>query len=255
MSTIKWEIKDSVAVVSVDRPHVLNALNSESLQALYIFLEEKAVQEKLKVVILTGSGDRAFISGADLKEMQTFQDQHQMRQFCLLGQKAANALEEAPFVTIAAVNGLALGGGFEMALACDFIYASQQAVFGLPEVTLGLIPGFGGTQRLTRAIGSRLAKELIFKGNTISAQQALEWRVVNKMCEPNRLISDCLEASQQIIRHSFYAILQAKQAINDMQIMGKSTGFEMEREMCAACFDSHDSKERRKAFLSKKPKS
>ena len=200
MKHLIYETYDSIALVKINRPQVLNALNREVLTELNMLLDLLEVGQQTKALILTGEGEKAFIAGADIKEMQGM-GSVEMRQFSELGQRLTNKLENASFLTIAAVNGYALGGGLEVALACDFIYASQTAKLGLPEVTLGIIPGFGGTQRLSRTIGTRLAKELIMSGTTITAEQALQYGIVNHISAPGSLLDDCTKAAQNIIRN------------------------------------------------------
>lgn len=243
MKNILIEASNSIALVTINRPEALNALNQETLEELLAFLEESSSQQKLKVIILTGSGNKAFIAGADIKAMHAMQEM-QMLQFSQLGQRVANALENGPFVTIAAVNGYALGGGLEMALACDFIYASDNAVLGLPEVKLGIIPGFGGTQRLTNAVGMRRAKEMIFRGQRISAQEAREIGLVNQVFPLDELLEQSQKTAIEITKHSFTAILHAKQAI-------MHASMELESSLCALCFSTPERQAAMEAFLSK----
>lgn len=250
MPFINAVTKNSIATVTINRPEVLNVLNEEVFRELLAFLQITAIQNKLKAVILTGAGQKAFIAGADIKAMENM-DFNQMLQFCKLGQEVAEALETSPFVTIAAVNGYALGGGLEMALACDFIYASTQAKLGLPETKLGLIPGFGGTQRLTSAIGMRRAKELIYSGAVISAQEAKEIGLVNRVCEPDDLLSDCESAAAKILQNSITAIIKAKQSINNVERLERSSAYEQERISCARCLETKESKSARTTFINK----
>jgi enoyl-CoA hydratase len=248
MEHLTFTIENSIALLKINRPQVLNALNLAVLKELKHFLEVVALENELKVLILTGEGEKAFIAGADIKEMATFTSE-KMRTFCELGQNVANILETAPFVTIAAINGYALGGGLEMALACDFIYANKTALLGLPEVKLGLIPGFGGTQRLTNAIGSRAAKELMMTGKKISAEEGKALGLINKVCEPNTLIDECKEAANLIANNSLPAVLGAKNAINSRRHLNYSSAFEMERNICAGCFDTVERQKAMKSFL------
>lgn len=248
MEHLSFEKINEVGILRINRPQVLNALNSAVLEEMRVFLEITAREQKLKAVILTGTGNKAFIAGADIREMQGF-DQKQMQLFCKLGQNVANILETAPYLTIAAVNGYALGGGLEMALACDFIYASQHANFGLPEVSLGLIPGFGGNQRLTRAAGTRVAKELIMSGRSFTADKAKEIGVINQICEPDALLQQSLDTAAEIIKNSFTAIIQAKRVINYSIEMSTTEAEELERNVCAACFDTNERRIAMKTFL------
>lgn len=248
MKSLTCEITDQIALLRINRPEVLNALNRTVLEELQIFLEVTALQQRLKAVILTGTGEKSFISGADIKEMQAM-DHHQMLEFCRLGQHVANLLESAQFLTISAVNGYALGAGFELAIACDLIYASQSAQFGLPEVKLGLIPGFGGTQRLSSIIGSPIAKELIMSGRMVSAEEARNLRIVNHVCEQTTLLEQCKQMAAQILQNSFSAVLQAKRAINSRYNLDRVAALELERNVCAVCFSNPEAVEAMAAFL------
>lgn len=251
MNNLIYEKHSSnIGILKIHRPTVLNAINRITLEELLHFLQHKLPQEKCHALILTGSGEKSFIAGADIKEMQEM-SHTEMLQFCELGQKVTLALEKAPYLTIAAVNGYALGGGFEMALACDFIYASKNAKFGLPEVSLGIIPGFGGTQRLSRAVGTRLAKELTMSGRIFTAEEAKSWGIVNHLSESDHLMKDCCVVASEILKHSFLATLQAKNAINAGYHMSMNEALELERNMCAVCFASEGRHHGMAAFLKK----
>lgn len=239
-----------ISILKIHRPQVLNAINRATLEELLHFLQHKVHQEQCKALILTGAGEKSFIAGADIKEMMEM-SHTEMLQFCELGQEVTLALEKAPFLTLAAVNGYALGGGLEMALACDFIYAAKNAKLGLPEVALGIIPGFGGTQRLARAVGTRLAKELIMSGRTFSAEEAKVWGIVNHLSEGAHLIQDCCVAASDILRSSFWATSQAKKAINAGYQLSMVEALELERNMCAVCFATEECRSGMNAFLKK----
>ena len=249
MENIIFEQIEEVFTLKINRPTVLNALNRATLQQLLAFLQNPP--SACKAIILTGEGEKSFIAGADIKEMNQMTPQD-MLGFCLLGQQVANLLENGPYLTIAAVNGYAFGGGLEMALACDFIYASNNALVGLPEVKLGLIPGFGGTQRLSRRIGISLAKELILTGRKISAQEALNLHLLNKVCAENVLLNEALTTAKEILSHSFEAVMQAKHAINASSAFGAEVGMELERNACAVCFSSDARQKAMDAFLLRK---
>lgn len=248
MKHLLFEQRGTVGILTVNRPESLNALNHDVLHEMASFLEGK---RDLRGLILTGAGEKAFIAGADIKEMLPM-DAAAMMQFCSLGQKVSNLLENAPFVTLASVNGFALGGGLEMALACDFIYASTSAKLGLPEVTLGLIPGFGGTQRLTRAVGTRQAKEIIMSGKPLKAAEAQEVGIVNRVCAPDTLHAESLSCLEGIAQNSFYAVMQAKQAINVGQSLAMTESLELEKQMCAVCCTCPDRAEGMSAFIEKR---
>ncbi len=205
--------------------------------------------------MFTGAGDKAFIAGADIKAMQGM-TVDQASEFCKLGQKVSFQIENLKCPIIAAVNGFALGGGLEMALACDFIYASSNAVFGLPEVGLGLIPGFGGTQRLAKVVGRNNAKELIFTGDKIDISRGKEIGLVVRCFENKEsLIEEATNTIKRMQKNSPFAISRAKKAINNGVDFGNVDGLKMEREIFSALFNSFDMKEGTVAFLEKrKPK-
>lgn len=246
MKYVTLKKNKQIALVTVARPQVLNALNREVLLELRVLLRKELAD--VRALILTGAGDKAFIAGADIKEISSL-DQRGMLSLCELGQEVANLLEHSPFVTIAAVNGYALGGGLEMALACDWIYASKNAKLGLPEVSLGLIPGFGGTQRLARAVGMARAKEMILTGKPLSAEAAYAIGLVNGVCDPEDLLKECEAAAENVIQHSFKAVSKAKQALNASQSIVKQ--LELERQLCAECLMTPESQQAISSFLGK----
>lgn len=237
MKHLKIQNYGAISVVEVCRPEALNALNRELLHELQGFLQQAEQKANLRAVILTGSGDKAFIAGADIKEMSHL-DNHHAVQFCYLGQQVAEALERATFLTIAAVNGYALGGGLELVLACDYAFAAEEARMGCPEVTLGLIPGFGGTQRLARAIGTRAAKELILSGRTIKAEEAHDLGIVQRVVKREALINECLASAKSVVTHSALAIAKAKYAIDKGYEMSLHQGLDLERHSFVDCFAS-----------------
>jgi enoyl-CoA hydratase len=251
-SALDYEkVANQIGILRINRPDVLNAINSRTLEELLQFLQHNAIEDGCKALILTGAGEKSFIAGADIKEMQEM-TAIEMLKFCQLGQQVTLALEQAPFLTIAAVNGYALGGGLEMALACDFIYASKNVKMGAPEVSLGIIPGFGGTQRLTRVVGSRLAKELIMTGQTFLSDEAHAMGIVNKLFSSDALLPACLETANAIIKHSFTAIMQAKRAIAAASEMPLPEALELERNMCALCFTTEEHAQEMASFLEKR---
>ena len=182
------EISENIAWAKINRPDSLNALNSEVMASLFQVFPDLEQDASVKVVVISGSGEKAFIAGGDIKEMAAMTPL-EARAFSRMGQGLILSIEKMTKPVIAAVNGYALGGGLELALACDFIYASENARLGLPEVTLGVIPGFGGTQNLSRLIGPNKAREMIFSGKLLSAQQALAWGIVNNVFPAEELIS------------------------------------------------------------------
>lgn len=247
------EKEGPIAIVKMNRPDVLNALDTQSLEELLILIELLAKGSQTKALILTGHGEKAFIAGADIKALQSM-NQHQLMDFLNLGQRVSNAFENAPFVTLAAVNGYALGGGFEMALACDFIFAVPNAKFGLPEITLGIIPGFGGTQRLARAVGTRLAKDMILNAKIISAEEGKALGLVNQICPPETLISESKTAVGRVCQYSSIAIRQVKKAIQCGSSLSFEDGLELEKNMCAVCFDTPERIQAMEEFINKKGK-
>jgi len=251
MEYLSFEKREAVGLLTMRRPEALNALHQASLEELNRFLSAGLQAEGIQVLILTGAGDRAFIAGADIKAMNGLSSL-EMLDFLDLGQRVAWLLERQDIATIAAVNGYALGGGLELALACDLIYASQNALLGLPEVTLGLIPGFGGTQRLARAIGTRRAKEMILSGKPISAQEAWQIGLVNRVFPPQDLIPAAMALAEQITRNSPIAVREAKRAVNFGAIPGLQEAMELEKQICAVTFGTEDRREGMAAFIEKR---
>jgi len=248
---ILFEIRDAVATITFNRPKALNALNSELLQELSHALEVIAQNEAIKVLILTGAGDKAFVAGADITELATF-NSLEAKQFSKKGHDTFNRLQALPIPVIAAVNGYALGGGSEVALACDFIYASENARFGLPEINLGLMPGFGGTQRLPRLIGKNMAKEMILTGKMISADEAKQIGLVNKVCPAGSLMEEVFKTADIIAQKGKVSLRAAKQAIDNGMNVDLASGCIMEMDGFALCMASDDSKEGTRAFLEKR---
>lgn len=249
MRAIQIDSKGEIAIATVQRPDSLNALNSLLLNELLDALLA-AKKDNCRAFILTGSGDKAFIAGADIKEIAAFSPQ-EMLQFCELGLKVADALEQAPFVTIAAVNGYAFGGGLEMALACDFIYAADAALFAMPEIHLGVLPGFGGAQRLIRSIGIRMTKELMMTGRHFKAKEAYEWGLINKICAKEELMDACLKTAKETCRHTPRVLQLIKKAIGLGMESSLSAGIALESSLCALCFQTHEQQAAMDAFLHK----
>jgi enoyl-CoA hydratase len=254
MSLTLFEQKDKIGILKINRPKALNALNRELLQELCTLLEGEIRNKDIRVLIVTGEGEKAFIAGADIKEMQSLSNL-EMLSFLHLGQKTTCLLEDMDMVTIAAVNGFALGGGLEIALACDFIYAAETSKMGFPEVSLGIIPGFGGTQRLSRAVGTRMAKELVCSGKMVDAMTAHQIGLVNKICKADALMEDASLTANKILQNGFTAALQAKQSIDRGYPLSLKDALALERNMCTVCFGTKDREEGMQAFIEKrKPK-
>jgi enoyl-CoA hydratase len=248
---IIFEVTEGIAVITFNRPKALNALN----QALFIefsdALDKIAGNEEIRVLVLTGAGEKAFVAGADITELAKLSPLR-TKVLAEKGHAILLKLEAMPQPVIAAVNGFALGGGNEIALACDFIYASETAQFGLPEINLGLIPGYGGTQRLPRLVGKSLAKEMIFTGKMISAAEAKEIGLVNRVCAPETLMEAVMKTAKVIAGKGSVPLRAAKQAINDGVNADLKTGIGIEVNHFAMTMISPDAKEGMSAFLEKR---
>ena len=241
----------AVAIVTVNRPEALNALNLETIQELRSALQAVAADAAMRAVVLTGSGEKAFIAGADIKYMSTL-TVLEARAWGALGHECATLLESMPKPTIAAINGFALGGGCEMALGCDIRYASTKAKLGQPEINLGILPGWGGSQRLARVVGIGIAKELIFTGRLVDAAEAARIGLVNAVCEPEELLPKTLELAQQLADKSPSAMAFAKQATN-LALQGSlADGLAQEAALFAALFATEDQSEGMSAFIEKR---
>ncbi|MDY6848456.1 MAG: enoyl-CoA hydratase/isomerase family protein [Geoalkalibacter sp.] len=245
------EKNNGIVQLTINSPQTLNALNSAVLGELECALYELDRDDDVKVVILTGAGEKAFVAGADIKEMAAM-SAFEGQQFALNGQRVMLMMEKMKKPVIAAVNGYALGGGLELALGCDFIYASQKARLGFPEVTLGIIPGFGGTQNLSRRIGVARANELIFTGKMVDAAKAAEWGIVNEVFAPEELLPKALETARSIAKLGTLAIASAKNAIANGLNMGKEDGFRYEASLFGVLFATEDQKEGMGAFVEKR---
>ncbi len=245
------DIADGIGTVSINRPKALNALNIETLHELQQAFHELEDHPGVKVVILTGAGDRAFIAGADILEMRDMSCLEAVR-FSKLGHATLDQIEGLKKVVIAAVNGFALGGGTEVALACDFAFASEKAKFGLPEVTLGVFPGFGGTQRLPRLIGKAKAKELILTGAVISAGEARDLGIVNRVFPAESLIEETGKVAAKIASNGPIAVQLAKTAVDKGYDMGLKEGCHMEAVSFGGCFTTLDQREGMTAFVEKR---
>jgi len=242
-------VEDNIAVVEINRPKALNALNNQLLLELITVFELIAISADVKALIITGSG-RAFIAGADISELQKIEDSFAGRDAAMTGQNIFNALAALPIPTIAAINGFALGGGLELALACDLRVASPEARMGLPEVSLGLIPGYGGTQRLPRLIGQGRALDLILTGRHVKADEALQLGLIN------RIADDALEAAKDlaktIIKNSPLALGLAKESVVRGLDTSLSQGLEIEADIFGMVTTTNDMKEGTTAFLEKR---
>ncbi|MDD9933034.1 MAG: enoyl-CoA hydratase-related protein [Myxococcales bacterium] len=241
---------DDVSTLTINRPDALNALNASVLEALDGAIE-RCAERGPRCLIVTGAGEKAFVAGADIAAMSKM-DGAQGRDFARLGQRVLASLEALPFPVIAAVNGFALGGGTELALACDFIYASDKAKFGQPEVKLGIIPGFGGTQRLARRVGPGLARELIYTGRMIGHEEALRIGLANAVVPRRELLDKAREVAAEIVAVSPRAVAGAKDVMNAGAHLALDAAVELEAEAFADCFGP-EQHEGMGAFLEKRP--
>ncbi len=248
--TIKYEIEGGIATITINRPEVLNALNLQVLRDIIGAVGEARLAEDVKVVILTGEG-RSFVAGADIAQMKNFSATEAL-EFADLGHEVMRQFETLPKPVIAAVNGFALGGGTEIALGCDFIYASSKAKFGQPEVNLGIIPGFGGTQRLARSVGANVARELIFTGSVIDAAQAKRIGLVCEVFEPEALMEKVREKANLLQSVGPLAIAAAKRAMDKGMDMALDAACELEKQTFVALFGTEDQKEGMTAFVEKR---
>lgn len=243
------QIEEKTAVITINRPESLNALNAATIGELSEAFGELDSNKEIRVVILTGSGEKSFVAGADIKEFSDFGTQA-AEELSRNGQNILfNKIENLSKPVIAAVNGFALGGGLELAMACHIRYASENAKLGLPEVTLGLIPGYGGTQRLPKLVGKGLANELIFSAKMISAQRAKEIGLVNEVFSLEELLPQTKALAALISRNSPMGISKAIIAVNEFD---KTSGYETEIKSFGELFEMKDKKEGVLAFLEKR---
>ncbi|MDQ3866057.1 MAG: enoyl-CoA hydratase-related protein [Actinomycetota bacterium] len=245
------ERADGAAYVTVDRPEAMNALDLEHAEALRDRLRELATDEGIRVIVLSGAGGRAFIAGADIKYMRTL-GVLGARRWGELGQACARLLEETPKPTVAVIDGWALGGGCELALACDIRIASTSARLGQPEINLGVIPGWGGTQRLARATTLAYAKDLVLTGRTVDAAEALEHGLVSAVYEPDELAGKTRELVATLAAKSPLALRSAKEALNGALAGVHRANLETEEHLFAMLFASEDQKEGMAAFVEKR---
>ena len=244
------EAREGVYLLTINKPASLNALDTAVLGELAAVVEDLRTNESVKVLVLTGEG-RTFVAGADISEMVS-KNPIDGLEFGRLGASVFRAIEQLPFPVIAAVNGFALGGGCELAMACDIRLASAKAKFGQPETGLGIIPGFSGTQRLPRLVGPAKAKELIYTGEIIKADEALRIGLVNGVTEPEALIDEALAMAEKIALQPRQAVALAKKAIDAGMQTDIDTAIGIENNLFALCFSTEEQKQRMTAFLNKK---
>lgn len=248
--TIRYEKKDNIALVTIDRPEALNALNSTVIAELEQVVTELENDGTIRAMILTGEG-RSFVAGADIGEQYPL-DLDGGRRWGQRGSALFRRMEKLEFPTIAAVNGFALGGGCELAMSCDIILASEKAKFGQPEVGLGITPGFSGTQRLPRRVGVAKAKELIFSGRMVKADEAERIGLVNAVYAPEALLDGAMEMARSFAKNAPIAVKYAKACIDRGMQTDIDSGIACENELFAMCFATADQKEGMGAFLEKR---
>jgi enoyl-CoA hydratase len=250
-NNVQLEVRERVAVVTMNRPSALNALNDETLAELDAVINEIRTNADIKGAIITGAG-KAFIAGADIRQMVSYTPQ-EARAYMLRAHKVFNGIEDLEKPVLAAVNGYALGGGCELAMACDFRFASETAIFGQPEINLGVIPGFGGTQRLARLTNAGIAKELLLSGRNFKADEAFRIGLVNRVCPPQELMNESMSAMRTIVSRSGVALGYAKVAVNLGRDADLKKALELEANLISLCFAGPDQKEGMNAFLEKRP--
>ncbi|EOR28062.1 3-hydroxybutyryl-CoA dehydratase [Clostridium sartagoforme AAU1] len=253
LKNIILEKEGNLAIVTINRPKALNALNSETLKDLDLVLENLESDKNIYCVVLTGAGEKAFVAGADISEMKDLSEE-EGKEFGLLGNKVFRRLEKLDKPVIAAISGFALGGGCELAMACDIRIASERARFAQPEAGLGITPGFGGTQRLPRLVGEGKAKELIYTCAMIKADEALRIGLVNKVVPLESLMDEARAMANLIIANAPIAVKLCKDAINRGMQVDMDSAIVIEAEDFGKCFSTEDQKEGMTAFIEKRNK-
>ncbi len=247
-----FKIEEGIGILQINRPQVLNALNTETLKELEAAIDYLKENPEIKVLIITGAG-RAFVAGADISEMVNFSP-FQAKEFAERGHRILTKMEDLPQVVIAGINGFALGGGCEIALACDIRIMAEGAKIGQPEVNIGIMPGFGGCLRLPRVVGKGIASELIFTGDMIDANEALRIGLVNKVVPPDKLLDFCQEMAKKIAGKVSETIGLAKKTIKLGLETDLETAKDLEIQAFSLLFSLSEPKERMKAFLNKPKK-
>lgn len=250
MGFVTYEQDGFVGIITINRPEALNALNAQVLNDLDEVIDNIDLNET-RAVIVTGAGEKAFVAGADIGAMSTM-TKKEGHEFGKYGNDIFRKLETLPIPTIAAVNGFALGGGNELAMSCDIRYCSENAVFGQPEVGLGITPGFGGTQRLVRLVGTGKAKEMVFSGLNIKADEALRIGLVNSVCTKEELMPTVLKLAKKIASNAPIAVRNCKQALTEGFLSDLDHAIAIEERYFADCFETEDQREGMKAFLEKR---
>lgn len=249
--TLIYEKKDTIGVLTINRPEKLNALSNELIDELAQFLDDMENDEELRILVITGAGEKAFVAGADIQELVD-RDALLGRKVSRTRQEIFSRIENLPIPVIAAVNGYALGGGLELALACSIRICSDRAQFGAPEVKLGIIPGDGGTQRLPRLVGLGRAMEIVLTGDFIDAQEAYRIGLVNQVISHDELMEKAMDLAQKIAKRPPLAVRYAKEAVNRSQEGDTTSGYALESYLHALTCTTEDKKEGVKAFLEKR---
>ena len=245
------EKSDGIGIITINRPDAMNAMNSDVVSELSITISDMIADKEIGVIIITGSREKAFVAGADIKAMQQMNAEDAL-EFGKTGQEMTLVIENSPKPVIAAVNGFALGGGCEISLACHIRVASENAIFGQPEVLLGLIPGWGGTQRLPKIVGTGIANELIITGNQISAQEAHRIGLVNHVVTQTELMDTCKEIGKKILNNGPNAIAKSLNCIYESFDKSIEDGLEFEVKAFANLFSTEETKEGLSAFVEKR---
>lgn len=251
MENIQFEKREHIGFITISRPKFLNALNSDTIKELNEVVDSLEQDNEIYCVIITGAGEKAFVAGADISEMRNMNVQ-EARSFGMLGNSVFRKIEGLGKPVIAAVNGYALGGGCELSLSCDIRIASENAKFGQPEVTLGITPGFGGTQRLARIVGTGKAKEIIFTGSNIDAAEAYRIGLVNKVVPKEKLMEEAVNMAKKIASNAPIAVSLCKTAIDRGIQSDIDTAVSMESSLFAECFSTEDQKDAMTAFVEKR---
>jgi enoyl-CoA hydratase len=252
MDNVRTENKDGILIITVDRPKVLNALNAQTVGEIGQAFEEARNDDSVKAVILTGAGEKAFVAGADIAAM-TRMTPMEAREFAMKAMRLMRSFESAPFAVIALVNGYALGGGCELAMACDWIVAAENAQFGQPEVNLGICPGFGGTQRLPRLVGKAMALEMCITGRALKATEALRVGLINQIVAPGTLIERGMELARTIAAKGPLAVAQCKHLIQHGPDLDLENALRLEADNFAMLCATEDKREGMTAFVEKRP--
>ncbi|MCC0705783.1 enoyl-CoA hydratase-related protein [Clostridioides sp. ES-S-0190-01] len=250
LKNLKVEVKDKVCVITINRPKALNALNNDTLRELSQVIDAVSEKDEILGVIITGEG-KVFVAGADIRQMQNYKSE-EGRKYAGYAQGIFDKIEALEKTVIAAVNGYALGGGCELAMSCDIRIASEKAIFGQPEVNLGVIPCFGGTQRLSRLVGIGIAKELIFTGRQVDAEEAKSIGLINKVVPSDLLLQESMNMMNQIVEKAPIAIRYAKVVINKGIDMDLKNALELEKDIAGLTFATRDKQEGMNAFIEKR---